>query len=762
MVQDLRFLDYDTANPPVFRPYSYNPSYGYTYQMSLPVGANFANGDLRVVLTRMTTATTWRADQIANGGSTAGTSTGWGTPSAGWNRYSLQSQTQVTGAGFYGTGLYDALWWKVLSDGDTDGSAPMTGVDFQQTILHYFAVTIRHADPGQSLTCSYVKNETVGATTGVDPGDVSLSLPSKSVLDGGAYLTWWVSPYGPMFNPSTGLVDMWHTAGNGADYDSTDALTYPAGSFLAGQEYSTAGTTGTKSATIKSTPQPRPVAPTYSTSSSQFRQYGYGYGFTVARAPDITVAVGVATETDTAATVTPVVSTTTTTVAVGCAVETDTAQPVNNPLFAQRTSDLISLDPGPILNSRISWEEGTENTHLYPSPTLFPGANVWPDGNPQARAAGSTVTVETSVNGGRTWDLCTNGAPIPRLIRGTKTISTLLHRVTLARLHASDPSPSCLWIDPRVSIDTSYVEMSPLGVFVVTSSTVTESGGAGSGSGGGSGGSGSVVGFAGGQTGGGRSVDLTGVDLSYVISRRTFDDVYVIKAGTNRMDAVAEIARKVMPDVVLNLGKTPLAIDTQLIFDAGQDPWTEAIQGICLAIGWEAYFDGWGRLCARPIPDPAVDVPVWTLSDGSDGRPRTIVGYSYTVDDSTSFSHVVATGVSSGNEDPVRGEWFDTDPTSRTNIYGSFGVVTTTFESAAIQTQADADQAASAIGRYARGSAQTLQVDHLPVPFLVPSDVIAVVRPSAGLNGSYWLNGFTIPLGVAAAQTSELYRQTQQ
>jgi uncharacterized membrane protein YgcG len=637
----------------------------------------------------------------------SGGSSGWSSNS-GWNRVTFSSAQYLN--------PLDAVFWRILPVNPADGLA--VGLTSTKPQFDISAVTIRNWDATQTPTFATARVNTNG------PAPVNLTVASVSVTAGQVLLCAYFGFNATVYSLPSGMTELAHADNSGSGYtvDPNNDPPAQSGSFLAGQSYSSSTTTGTKTAQI--------VAPG--------PEQGIVFSTVLRPAPDQTFAVAAVTETDTPGTIT-LASTGATSFPVAAVTETDTPGVILFKTQSQWTDwDILPGDP--VQNSLLTW-------------TVIPGS------------AGSTVTVKTSIDGGATWQLAVNGGPIPNLNKGNTTATVVGYQVTETRINAGDTPAQVSDLWPRIAVDDGHDEMLPLGTFVINAQDVVESGGSSGGGAGGSGGAGSsgVAGGGGTTVGGGMVVTLIAPDYSYIISRRTWDDVFFVAGGTNVMDAVALIAVSRMPDVKLNLGSTPHVLQGPMVFgsDQGQnDPWND-LKELVASIGWEIYFNIWGELTTRPMPDPSVDAPVWTISDGSDGNRPTICGYTKTVDDATTFSHVIAQGESTNNPSglPVMAEWFNIDPASNTNLYSDFGDVTTVYQSVLLGTTVQCQQAADAIGRFSSGTEETLKLDHLPVPFLEQSDLVAVVRPLAGISGTYQINGWTFPLGPNGVQSSDIYRQ---
>jgi uncharacterized membrane protein YgcG len=666
-------------------------------KVPLTVGESFQPNDLRIAFVSMI----WDVGTYGNGP--------WGGWTAGWNL--LWPVGNPAGSpGF-------SIFTKKMVAGDSDGRAVSFAPVSQS--LTYAACTVRNWNPAATFPVSSTGSLGVPGATGVP--SYTAQAGSVSVTAGGILLVHFTSPMDGVATIPSGMTPLADDGQHGGSYnpDPEIAPSYGPSSVLYGQAYAASGSSGTKSVTMVH-------------DATQDVRGEWAAAVFIPGSSDLNMNVGTANETDTANGVT-LSRASLTTMNVGTALETDTVFPVINPLWGQHVRDPKFLTGGPVLNSRVQWTTSTP-------------------------AVGSTVLVETSIDGGATWQMPVNGGPVPGLDRGNTSCTVVLARETLHRVNASDTSPSVPTFDMEIACDDSRDELVSLGVFVLDETDVGECGGNSSSNSSSSGNSGNGVDGAGGDaTGGGRSLSFTGVDLSYLISRNTWDDIYFITSGTNYMDAIAQIAQNRFPLVKLNPASTPHTIPTTFILGTqqGNDPWVD-IQNLAKAIGCVAYFNAYGFLTVRLYPDVGVDSPVWTFSDGSDGTNPTICQISRAFTDATTYNTVVVSGENSGNEVPFTSTAQITDPNSplHPNVYD---VVTAYFTSAAITSQAMADQCAAALLQAVAGAGDALTLDVVPMPALEIYDPYYAIRPESNINGIYVANGMTIPLGPNGAMEVDGY-----
>jgi hypothetical protein len=436
-------------------------------------------------------------------------------------------------------------------------------------------------------------------------------------------------------------------------------------------------------------------------------------------------------ETSTASTITPSVSTAVT-FEIAPVVETSTAAPVFNGLYGFWVSDAIDLPGTPVTGSVVRW------TATVP--------------------AGATLTVETSVNNGASWDVATNNGPVARLREGDVTTPTVLARITMTRPTLVSTSPKVSFFELLVSVDASVDELVPIGhgmIDKVTVSAGSESAGSASGAPMSSG----VTGRGGGLTGGGTSITVHATDLSRAVSRNVWQGPYTVPGGINYGEAVKLMILDRLPSqtefsIASTTRTTPL-----LVYGLQQatDPWQD-IQELASAVGFEAFFDAKGVFTFRPVPDPRYGVPVWSFD--STANP-TVVEAKRLLSDEQTFNDIVVIGQSSSSQNPVSAEAFDDDPSSPTYILGPYGRVSQRVTFSLITTEDQAQDAANATLYNSLGAAETVTIVVVPMPALEPGDVIALDIPDVKASGTYYINSMTTSLSPAEPQQLVCFRQSR-
>jgi hypothetical protein len=515
-----------------------------------------------------------------------------------------------------------AIFTQTLTPSSVDGVLTFS----QGVAAGMLSFTVRNPNLAQTWAPSSASASAVSAST--------VPAPSVSVTAGGAVVTFSMLLVGAAvattLSPASGMTQIGY---------SSDLTTGFAAVLAAGETFLSSGTSGTLSA---------PFSPPAASNATWAATSLF-----LAQNPDVTVAMTASpNETDAGVVATSSIPNTQTHFTMSTSPnEIDAAPQVFTQLTGFRISPPLAIPQSPITNSVIHWDQATP-------------------------AVGSTVTVETSVDGGLTWQPAFNDQPVARLLPGTSVWQTVQTRVTLTRLHVTDPTPSVSNLEVRVATNASNAELVSLGLFSINNTNITVTGGTTGGSSGSGGGGNGVTGSGGGNTGGGLSIEISGVDLSRSVSRNSWEDVYFVDSGTNYADAIHDIIEDRLPNTQYNFASTTHTTP-KLIFGMSMDsdPWQDA-QDLATAIGMELFFDAQGVCTLRDVPDPGTGQPVWTFSDSAN---PTIASATRSLTDQTVFNYIVAYGESVDNAVPVSAVAFDDNPNSPTYYLGAYGKVPTSF-----------------------------------------------------------------------------------
>lgn len=585
------------------------------------------------------------------------------------------------------------VYIRRLLNGDPDLNAawakPVGWLDFVWAPL-----TIGGTDPGfvpigGDLTTSMSHN--VGDTTlTVDP----IAVPAAGEM----VLCLWTVPDPeqdwPSWATSLGEPAGWtHISATDKSGDTYDPENTDPAILVVGKKFAAAGTTGTISV---------PCDP----GSHAFS----GMWLFVKAAPDVSTTIGAVSETDSVGSITSVISTQVSS-SISPVSEVDSVGQVFTGFGGFGLSPAMVLTGLPVTGSRVEWT----------------GAGVF--------------KVETTINGGASWDLATNGDSVPRLKPEDTATRSVQMRISAARNLVTDTSPTLTYLRLAVTDDESTIELVPVGHGVVDKVTRRRSSTDSTG-GGGSGGGPGVVGKGGGQTGGGRSLNVHAVDLSKLVSANPWSSGFVVQVGENYVDAAVRMLLNRLPtQTQFRLCTTTKVTKEPYIYglDQGGDPYKD-IKEFLLPASLEPYFDAAGVFVIRQIPDPSVGVPVWTIDD--DAHPViTDLSEELTADQTLNYITVKGEGTSTTN--PVSGTAFDDNPLSPTYILGDFGEHAVTITLSGLETNDQAAAAAKAILAGSLSGSQVITISMVPNPALEPGDLVLLDLEDESMSGVFLINGMT-------------------
>lgn len=454
-------------------------------------------------------------------------------------------------------------------------------------------------------------------------------------------------------------------------------------------------------------------------------------------------------EVDVASSITASVSTAVT-YAIGPAFEVNTAAQVFNPSIGYWVSDPVVLPGNAVTGSVVRWNA------------------IIPDG--------STVTVETSINNGASWDLAINDQSVPRLRVGDTSTKSVLARITFTRsvfptlfpgltlypsptLYPTGSPPMVTYFELDVSVDASINEVVPIGFGMIDDVNVHSVGGsAGSGSSTNSANSTAVISRGGGQSGSGTSIKIHANDMSYAIRRNVWQQPFSLPGGTLYTDAIKAMVQNRLPSqTAFNLATTT-EVTPLLLFGAkdGGDPWQD-IEELAGAIGYEVYFDPQGVCVVRPIPDPSSNEPVWSFDENF---VKLVAEAESDFSSEQTFNDIVIVGQSTSSENPFSAEAFDNDANSPTYILGDYGRVSEKVTTSLVTDPYQAQAMAYAALYASLGAAQTVKLTVVPNPALEPGDIVKVVCSNVKVSGTYMINSMTTPLSQGSPQILTCFRQS--
>ena len=624
---------------------------------------------------------------------------------------------------FYSDPWELSISYRRLQPGDTNTFVQYDSASGAYKIWTATMLTVRGAHPSSAPTGALGGSGPSGQTTipTMSSTGGTAAYPSFSIPAAGAAVLWAFTCPGNAVNVSAasvgcpaGWTNLVATDSSGATYTPFSGAS---ATMLAAKAFSSSGSSGIADV---------PYGAEYVAALLVGRAF-------VPAAPDASATSTAASETDStvAATGSANISPVATSVP---AIEIDSTGTAYNPLQGYWISDPLTLPGDPVTGSVVRWASSI--------PT------------------GSSVTVETSINNGASWDVATNNRPVSRLQAGDTVTRSVLARISLTRALSTDPAPAVSYLEMQVSNDVGVDELVPIGHGMIDKVTVKAVGGStGGGSSTGSIGSSAVTSKGGGQTGGGTSIKIHVTDLSRAIKRNVWQQPYVVPKGTNYGAAVKAMVLDRLPSQTeFAISTTTRALETALVYgmDQGGDPWQD-IREVAQAVGFEAYFDPRGVFVFRPVPDPRIGEPVFIFDENFN---PIVAEASKEFTDEQTFNHIVVTGQSSSSQNPVSAEAFDNDPASRTYILGDYGQHTQRLIFNNVTSQDQAQDVANAVLFNSLGAAETVTIICVPHPALEPGDVVKIKVSNVKVDGTYMINSMTTPMSPAEAQQLVCFRQS--
>ncbi|HEY9417641.1 MAG TPA: polysaccharide lyase family 7 protein [Pseudonocardia sp.] len=377
------------------------------------------------------------------------------------------------------------------------------------------------------------------------------------------------------------------------------------------------------------------------------------------------------------------------------------------PLVGTGMAPAKALSGRPVISSQITWVE------KYVPP-------------------GGSLLVETSINNGASWQVATNGEPIPNLEQGNTTVRAILTRVTSTRVDANDPTPRIRQIDIDVDTDDSTIEYIPLGVFDFEDADISDGSD-------------------------GTQISLTGLDLSGKIAGYAWESIFTQPKDKNLGDVLKAVISNRYPAATFNFASTEATAPATLTFGARDEnnPWQDCLD-IAEKCGMELFVDPFGVFTMQPEPDPEVGEPVWTFTDRAQAvmtRLRRRLTKSQTK------NYIVVTGESSGNTIPARGVAFDDDPTSASYVLGRLGKRVLRITSKLIGDDNAAIVMARAQLLRRKNLTETVSIEAITNAAIQESDIIRVDRSASKLYGNFLTDRMSIPFDVESNMTIEARRQ---
>jgi hypothetical protein len=264
------------------------------------------------------------------------------------------------------------------------------------------------------------------------------------------------------------------------------------------------------------------------------------------------------------------------------------------------------------------------------------------------------------------------------------------------------------------------------------------------------------------------SLTVRAYDRMYQIGLNEFTVPYVINGSrlgsgaTNVVDAIVDLFtdRWGRPLEVNAVTTEHTTGESQIVYEEGGNPADAGVQ-LGASAGLQVFFNQVGVLTILEEPDPTEMPPAWRFVEGEAGTTLLSGLARRTVTEGV-YNGVVATGESTDDTPPVRGEWWDYNPASPTYVL-SFGRRPRRYSSPLLKTTAQATSAARKIGLASLGLTDAIQFPSLVVPGLDVGDVAYVRRPVQFVDDHHVLDHLSFQLraqGSMNVQTRSVERES--
>jgi len=243
-------------------------------------------------------------------------------------------------------------------------------------------------------------------------------------------------------------------------------------------------------------------------------------------------------------------------------------------------------------------------------------------------------------------------------------------------------------------------------------------------------------------------LEVVGYDRARDVTRRRFVGNYVVPVASNYGIAIQDMISTMRPGTQFDFTPTNF-LTPQLVFGGsgdtgGGNAWS-AGQRMAESIGMDLYFGVDGICYLRPVPSLSNNFIHFHYHESDDG-PNQVLFVDRRLSDDEAFNHVVVRGESTSNEEPVKGEAVDDDPTSPTYIHGPYGDIPTFMSSPYVRSEAQANELARARLHQVLGIEETIRLISIVHPGHEIGDVIHIWRERTGVDANYIIDQFTMPL----------------
>lgn len=269
-----------------------------------------------------------------------------------------------------------------------------------------------------------------------------------------------------------------------------------------------------------------------------------------------------------------------------------------------------------------------------------------------------------------------------------------------------------------IQFDDGTIEYIPLGVFVITEVTISD-------------------------TNEGVSINVAGEDRSILVSRAKWTQPYKVTSGSLESSITALLQNR-YADVLTNFPATNITInDVILGADNSNDPWKDAVY-LCELVGYDLFFDVDGIATMSQFPSLEGTTVSAIYVEGSD---TSVLSLDRSISTKETYNGVIYVVEGSKVSTPIRVEVWDEDTTSPTYRYGPFGQVPTFINTSIVATSAEAVRAAQLLLQKYRGAQEQITWNSLVDPTLDVDDVIYIKTVGAKVDRTVIIDSVTIPLG---------------
>lgn len=242
-------------------------------------------------------------------------------------------------------------------------------------------------------------------------------------------------------------------------------------------------------------------------------------------------------------------------------------------------------------------------------------------------------------------------------------------------------------------------------------------------------------------------------DRARTMSRAKFTKPYGVVKGQDYATAIGDLVQSRMPNIPRNQyefmrtdggGGSDVFKTTGVIFTSDDDP-VEKVMEMARSFGAEFFFNSRGIPVLQPIPQLG-DQAVWEYSAD---ELSMVLDAERELDDELAYNGVIVIGLNSDGDEVVRGEYWDTNPSSPTYYDPAhpertiYGAVPYTMTSEFVKTVAQAQAAARGNFPNISGVIEGVTFNSVPHFAHEAGDVIRVTIPDIGAEGHFILESFS-------------------